>query len=432
MKPVDAILLGAGQRGSEAVGAYALHRPDKLRFVAVAEPNEARRNHFAENHAIPPENRFADWRDILFRPRMAEACFNATQDRTHHESAIAALDAGYHLFLEKPMAHTPAGCVAIADHARANKRLLQICHPLRYSPFYTKVKSLLDSGAIGSILSINMVENVAFWHFAHSYVRGNWRRVEDSGPTILTKCCHDMDAATWLVDSKVRRVSSVGSLRYFKEENAPTGAPARCTDGCPAEKTCPYFAPAFYLGPAGRYWPITQGMVAPTDEARLHALKTEQYGRCVYRCDNTAVDNQGVLAEFENDVVFSFSLIANSVSCFRTIRIIGSDGELNGNIEKNEIRITRFDQGFHDEATHVVHQTPEGIGGHSGGDAGVITNFVRLVREEDYASMQKSLDIAVEGHLLSFAAEKARHEGCVLSMAEYRDQMSQQARELAS
>ncbi|MCC5875530.1 MAG: Gfo/Idh/MocA family oxidoreductase [Candidatus Sumerlaeia bacterium] len=424
MKTVEAILIGAGQRGHEAVGAFARRRPRELKFVAVAEPDEGRRNRFGDAHGIPGENRFADWREVVARPRLADLCFNTTMDKAHLESSLSLLDAGYHLFLEKPMADTPSGCLQIAEKAMEKKRLLQVCHPLRYSPFYTKVKELLDGGAIGRILSISMVENVAFWHFAHSYVRGNWRRVEDSGPTILTKCCHDMDAATWLVGEKVRDVSSYGSLRYFREENAPPGAPKRCTDGCPVEESCPYFAPAFYLGTAGFGWPISRGTVEDTQEARLKALKEGDYGRCVYKCDNTAVDNQGVVAEFADGTIFNFALVANSVSCFRTIRVIGTDGELNGKAEEREIRITRFSQGFADEATHQVHNTAILDGAHGGGDTGVISNFLRCYREQDYDGMKASLEIALEGHLLAFAAEQSRTERRSFSMDVYRQSLN--------
>lgn len=420
MTPTEAILIGAGQRGQEAIGAFALQHPDSLKFIAVAEPNEGRRNQFANAHDIPLENRFENWEAILAQPRMAELCFNTTMDKTHRDSALAALEAGYHLFLEKPMADEPQGCVTIADKARETGRLLQICHPLRFSPFYTKVRELLDEGKIGRILAISMVENVAFWHYAHSYVRGNWRRADESGPTILTKCCHDMDVATWLTNSRVRHVSSHGSLRYFHEGNAPEGAPARCTDGCPVEKTCPFFAPAFYLQAAGRDWPLTKGPVPRGTTARMEALRTGDYGRCVYRCDNSVVDHQAVIAEFENDVILNFSLYANTTSCYRTIRIIGTEGELNGVAEKREIRISRFSHGFSDEAIHEIHQSPVGGGAHGGGDHGVIANFLRLHGEKDFNTMGKSLDIAVEGHLLAFAAEKARLENRTLSMAEYR------------
>jgi predicted dehydrogenase len=305
------------------------------------------------------------------------------------------------------------------EEARKRNLMVQICHPLRYTPFYSKVKELLDAGKIGKIISLSMVENVGYWHFAHSYVRGNWRNFETSGPLILTKCCHDMDIATWLVDEKVRNISSFGTLSFFKEENAPKGSPARCTDGCPVEDTCSFYAPKFYLHKANE-WPVDVICVNSTHEARENALKTGPYGRCVFRCDNDVPDHQVVAVEFENDVTLDFMVVANSYNCHRTIRVIGTEGELNGFMEKNEIVVDRFQPGLGE--SHVSeHFTPEVvIDGHAGGDTGVIQNFLSCYKNEDYDGIFRSLEIAVEGHLLSFASEEARKNKSIVSMQDYK------------
>ncbi len=419
-KPVEAVLVGAGQRGRDAIGIYARRFPEELRFIAVAEPHESRRNLFAEQHGIPEEMRFESWEDMMDRPQLAPLCFNLTMDQTHRDSAIAALAKGYDLFLEKPMAHTAEGCLEIAAAAREHGRLLQICHPLRYTPFYLKVKELLSAGKIGRLLSISMYENVGYWHFAHSYVRGNWRRIDESGPVILTKCCHDMDIATWMAEDHVREVSSFGRLSHFREENAPEGAPARCTDGCPVEDTCPFYAPAFYLGP-GIGWPTSAVSVDTSMEARRKALETGPYGRCVYRSDNTAVDHQVLNAEFEGGTTFNFGVRANTADCYRTIRLVGEQGEIDGHFEKREVLLTRHGQGYSDSCTREIFKTELWDGGHGGGDTGVVRNFLRAVHEQDRAGMEHSLDIAVEGHLLSFAAEQARTSRQIIAMREFKD-----------
>ncbi len=425
-KPIDAVLVGAGQRGRDAIGIYAQREPGELRFVAVAEPDEDRRKLFAKQHGIPPEMQFRTWEEVMERPQLAPLLFNLTQDRMHRESAVAALEKGYHLFLEKPMAHTPEGCLEIAAAARAHRRMVQICHPLRYTPFYRRVKELISTGKIGRLLSISMYENVGYWHFAHSYVRGNWRRMDESGPVILTKCCHDMDIATWMADDHVREVSSFGRLAHFREENAPEGAPPRCTDGCPVEETCPYYAPAFYLGP-GVGWPTSAVSVHHGLEERRRALETGPYGRCVYRSDNDAVDHQVLNAEFEKGTTFNFAVRAHSADCYRTIRAIGEHGEIDGHFEKREVKLTRFGQGYSDKATRELFKTEVWDGGHGGGDTGVVRNFLRAIQEEDYEGLEHSLDLAVEGHLLSFAAEQARVKREVVQMEEFRSAISSAA-----
>jgi predicted dehydrogenase len=420
MPPVEAVLIGAGQRGRDSMGAYARRHPDDLKFIAVAEVDEGKRNLFAQQHTIPPERCFASYQELLAQPQLAPLCFNGTLDAMHLPTALPAMEKGYHLFLEKPMADSPEGCLKIAREAERLGRMIQICHPLRYTYFYTEVKRLLEQRAIGDVVSLSMYENVGYWHFAHSYVRGNWSVVENTGPVILTKCCHDMDLVTWLADSKVRRVSSMGSLKFFRKENAPAGVPARCTDGCPVEATCPFSAPAFYLG-KNTEWPVSVISLVTTPEARRKALETGPYGRCVFHCNNTAIDHQVVCAEFENGITLDFAVRGTTFHCGRTIRVLGTEGEINGHLEKPEIRVIRYGQGTGED------QKPEIIvpgvldGGHSGGDTGVIANFLRCYRENDYDSIRRSLAIAVEGHLLAFAAEAARKKSAVLSMEEYRE-----------
>ncbi|MGC8742042.1 MAG: Gfo/Idh/MocA family oxidoreductase [Candidatus Sumerlaeaceae bacterium] len=418
MKPVEAVLLGAGQRGREAFGAFALRHPHLLKFVAVAEPDESRRRAFADAHEIPAERQFASWEELLDRPAMAPLCVNSTMDRTHVQSSFAAMRAGYHLLLEKPMAHTPEGCVALAREAQRLRRIVQVVHPMRYAPFYSRAKELLHRGSVGQPLVVMMTENVAYWHFAHSFVRGNWRRYDDSGPLVLTKTCHDMDLATWLIGSAPARVASFGERRFFREENAPPGAPLRCHEGCPAEATCPFYAPAMYLGELTD-WPVSVISLDTSFEARRQALENGPYGRCVFRCDNDVVDHQVVCVEFENGTMLNFTVSACTAYCYRSLRVVGGAGELHGHFERNELRIERFVQGVWPGIPTETHRVSAGPSAHGGGDWAVMRNCVRLVREENVEEAEKSLQIAVAGHLLAFAAEEARRSAGVLDFKAY-------------
>lgn len=419
MKPLEAVLVGAGQRGREAFGGFALRHPHLLKFIAVAEPDEGRRRAFAQEHGIPAERQFASWQELFAQPTLAPLCVNATMDRTHLESSLAALQAGYHLLLEKPMAHTAEGCLAIAEAARKHRRIVQICHPMRYSPFYERAKALLARGAVGSPLVVTMTENVAYWHFAHSFVRGNWRRYDESGPLVLTKTCHDMDLAVWLVDAVPQRVASVGDLRYFRPENAPPGAPQRCHEGCPAESTCPFYAPAVYLGEHTE-WPVSVISLDKSLEARQRALEQGPYGRCVFRCDNDVVDHQIVTVEFSNGTMLNFTVGACTTYCYRSLRVLGTAGELHGHFERNELRVERFAQGVWPEIPTETHRVTAGRGAHGGGDWAVMRQAVQLVREENYEESARSLQIAVDGHLLAFAAEEARRAGVWLDFEAFR------------
>lgn len=415
---MEAVLVGAGGRGIGAFGAWALANPDELKFTAVAEPDPDRRAKFAALHSIPPDRQFATWDDLFAHPRLAPVCINATMDAHHLESGVKAMDAGYDLFLEKPMADTADGCRDIVAAAERTGRLVQICTPLRYTPFYMKVKELMDSGAIGRVLAVSMAENVAFWHFAHSFVRGNWGDAEKTGPLILTKCCHDMDMARWLADAPPARVASQGALTHFHAGNAPDGAPARCTDGCPAEKTCPHFAPALYCT-GDTDWPVSAVSVDTSADARWNAMRTGPYGRCVFRCDNTAVDQQNVSVEFTNGVVLDFTVRGNTVLPYRTVRVLGTEGEIQGHMEKGVVTVQRFAQQLWQKTEPVVHEPRSDDGAHGGGDGGALRHFIRCVREGDRAAIAHGLRIALEGHLLSFAAERARATRTVVDATEF-------------
>jgi predicted dehydrogenase len=420
MKTLEAVMVGAGHRSRFAFGAFAQRFPEQLKFIAVAEPQDARRERFAAEHGIPPEMCFRSWEELVNRPPLAPLCVNATMDRDHIDSAIALLHAGYHLLLEKPMADSPRGCVEIAQTALELGRFLQISHPLRFTSFYTEVKRLLDSGSIGRMLSISMTENIGYFHFAHSYVRGNWRRIDESGPLILTKCCHDMDIATWLSNSRVSEVSSQGSLVHFRAENKPEGAPKRCLDGCPVEMTCPYFAGALYLKEHA------DGLAAAISvdlsvESRRRALETGPYGRCVFQCDNDTPDQQSVIAQFANGVLLDFNVHANTPEISRQIRVIGSEGELSGHLERSEITVVRYKPGDGKNLEPKTYRPAPLGGGHMGGDEGVINHFLQVLEANDWDAMRESLEIAVEGHLLSFAADEARCSAKRIHMNAYRE-----------
>jgi predicted dehydrogenase len=459
-KPVTAILIGAGQRGYEAYGPYALQQPDELNFVAVAEPNPERRARFAAAHDIPPERQYASWEPLLEEGRVADAALVTTLDRLHVGPAVAALEAGYHVLLEKPMATTLEGCVRLVQTAERTGRLLQICHVLRYAPFFALLHEVLESGRLGEMVTVEHRENVAYWHMAHSYVRGNWRSSEVESPMILAKCCHDLDILFWNLGA-VRRLSSSGSLLHYRAENAPPGAPERCTDGCPVADECPWYAPRLYIDlvpllrvarrsplltervgatlslefpgvtkaarhtlPAleraldYREWPISVLGEDTSVEGRLEALRTGPYGRCVYHCDNDVVDHQVVSMELGNGGSAVLVMHGHSHREGRTLRYDGTRATLRGCYYANEQELE-----VHDHLTGKVELLRPEVGavrgsGHGGGDAGLMRGFVGAVRgDEDARTTARE---SLESHLMAFAAEEARVEGSVIAMDDFR------------
>jgi predicted dehydrogenase len=415
-RPVEAILLGAGLRGAGAYGPYALAQPEDLCFVAVAEPDPVRRARFAAAHKIPPQRQFASWQDALARPQLADVVLNCTQDAMHLGSGQAALEAGYDMLLEKPMAPDLASTVQLVQAAERQGRLLQICHVLRYTPFFATLHQVLESGQLGDLITVEHRENVAYWHMAHSFVRGNWRDANRASPMILAKCCHDLDILYWNLDRPVRRIQSFGSLLHFRPEHAPPGATARCTDDCPAAGDCPFDARRLYLDMTKRGWPVAALAADLSWTGRWAALETGPYGRCVYRCDNNVVDHQTVTMEFSDGTTAVLFMHGHSHQEARTMRYDGTRATLRG--------IFTYDgtsqMEIHDHITGRCQQVPipAAESGHGGGDFGVIRSFVRAVRNE--VRPLTSARVSLESHLLAFAAEESRHTGMVVDMEAFR------------
>ncbi len=208
-----------------------------------------------------------------------------------------------------------------------------VAHVLRYSAYTAAIKAILGSGALGEVVSVEHLEPVGWWHHAHSFVRGNWRREDESNPMLMAKCCHDVDWLSFIVDRPARRVSSFGSLTHFTAANKPAGAGSRCLD-CAVEPQCPYSARRIYLervpDRSARIWPLSV-LADPVDEAAITAaLRDGPYGRCVYDCDNDVVDHQVVNIEYEGGVTASLTMTAFTPMAFRKTRIFGTHGMLEG------------------------------------------------------------------------------------------------------
>lgn len=424
-KPISAIVLGAGMRGADAYAPYALAYPDQLDIVGVAEPDAVRRHRFAAAHDIAPANSFTTWQAVFDRPKFADVVINTTQDQMHFASTVAALEAGYDVLLEKPITNTLAETVQLVQLAEQNGRLLQICHVLRYTNFFTKLHEIVTSGRLGDIITVEHRENVRYTHMAHSFVRGNWGNTAQSSPMILAKCCHDFDILFWNLGQPVTRLQSFGSLMHFRPENAPPQATDRCTAPCPAADACPFDARRYYLEPIHLNWArkITN---QPTGEGIQLALENGRYGRCVYQCDNDVVDHQTVNMQFASGASVVLFMHGHSHEESRTMRYDGSRATLRGKFDYVNGWIE-----IHDHLTDTVEKItiPAGVSGHGGGDEGIIRGFVQAMRGEQ-PPLTAARD-SLESHLLAFAAEESRRNGTVIDMNQFRKQAEQTANQKA-
>ena len=413
-KPVTFAICGCGARGLEAYAPYQLTHPEEMKVVAGADVRPERLELLRKRFGVPAGMCFPSDEALLAQPKLADVMIVSTQDRQHVSAALKALDKGYHILLEKPISPDLGQCRALQKKAHETGRAVVVCHVLRYTRFYAALEDLLRRGEVGRIETIDAIEHVAYWHQAHSFVRGNWRNDHETSPMILQKSCHDMDILRWLAGEPCLRVQSFGSLDYFTAENAPEGAAPRCLDGCACKDACPYDAEKIYVTDPrtgirgrGRGWPCGVLASEPDEEKIYAALRTGPYGRCVFHCDNNVVDHQTVNLEFEGNIHATFTMTAFTQDCHRTIKVTGTMGEIEGDMEKNALILRRFGR---PEETFDLSEEGGQFSGHGGGDFGLMASFCKLIARGGGAGLT-GVDASVESHVMALAAEASRLDG---------------------
>lgn len=393
---LKAIILGAGYRG-RAYAEYAQSHPDQLEIVGVADPVQA--------DAIPAPRYWNDWKECLADKPEADIVMITMPDSLHHDSAIAALDAGYHLLLEKPISPTEEECREVIGKALEKKRLVIVGHILRYTAYFAHIKALIDSGELGEVVSIAHQESAGFWKVAHSYVRGNWANSKKSSPIILAKCSHDFDLFVWWLGKKCKKVTSFGSIKLFKPENMPKGAATRCVDCPPSiEKRCVWSARNMYVS----HDELKYLFVDHSDEAMNKLIEETEYGKCVYQADNDVPDHQTVTMEFEGGATVSHVMTGFTEKNIRTTRIALTRGEIVGDGEN--LDICRFDGNSVETGVPSVYRLPN-KSRHGGGDFNIVSEMIRIIRRNDPNEIRQTTEEALQSHLICFAAERSRNNG---------------------
>ena len=449
-EPLTAVVIGCGERGFNAYGRYALENPKKLKFVGCADVNTKKCELFAKLHKISPESVFATDMDLLNAGKLADAIFITTMDQFHEQEVFPALDLGYHVFLEKPMTITEEGCRKIVKRSEEVGKVLAVGHVLRYSPLFSKVKEIIDSGAIGDIINIKHSENMATWVYAHSFVRGNWENSLKTSSLILQKGCHDLDLIYWFAGSIPVAVSAFAMPTPFCEANAPENAPERCIDGCPYETTCLYETKRFYLqgkfvmedntrseNPFVRWvfhmalkhprfirnlvpqlrklnlvpwrvWPTDQLSEDLSDEGIMKALREGPYGRCIYRCNNDQPVSQVTNIQFENGITATYTLHGMSYRDGRELRVDGTKGTIKAYFYNTGFYVDLYEHSpiYHRRWKLKLETTAGG-----GGDFRIVDGFINAIN-----GISPPLTTARESlysHLMAFAAEKSIKNGQV-------------------
>ena len=301
------------------------------------------------------------------------------------------------IFCEKPLFESKKASLKLENS-------VFVGYVLRYHPCFLKVKELIESGELGKIITINHTEGVGIDRDTHSYVRGIMNREKENNPMLLAKCCHDIDFLIWIAGVKCRRLSSFGSLLWFKESNAPEGSALRCID-CKVEEQCPYSAVDLYW--RRREWisnfDIPKGQTL--DDVLQKELKEGRYGRCVYHSDNDVVDNQVLTMQMEDGMLITLCMDVFTQRDYRTTDVKLTEGEII--CDEKKVYVTRF-RG-HRQQVYDFSDTVNQLY-HAGADLKIVEDFVLAVRGE-IDSLPTMIDGSLESHLICFEAENSRLSG---------------------
>ncbi len=408
-KILNVAILGVGSRGGNAYGAEMHRQRDRFKITAICDVNKDKLSHYGKLLDIDPKNRF-DSEEKFFAEKRADVLLICTFDNLHPKECVRAFELGYDVLLEKPVASTGEDCKMIAEAQEKSGRRATVCHVLRYSPIYEKLYELVHSGRIGKLLYIDACEPVNYWHFAHSFVRGNSASTKRAAPMLISKCCHDLDLIVYYAGSECESVSSVGGLSFFTQENAPENSASRCSE-CDLITDCPYSARRLYIdrwheaGEPENSWPTAMLAEAPVTEKKLlDAIEKGPYGRCVFRCDNDVYDNQAVLMSFKNGVKASFSVTAFNTGASRRYSFHGTYGtvELIG----DKIIFRRYGE---PEEVYLTSELTKKGEEHGGGDVRLIDSLYQEMTGN--GKSPTALESSIEGYLIGIAADESRKLG---------------------
>lgn len=412
-KILSVAIIGVGSRGAETYGRYFIERTDLFKITSLCEIKPDRLEKYRKEFNVDKDQCFVDENEF-FQKKRADIVVISTLDADHVRHALMAIDLGYHILLEKPITCNEDELYQLQAAADKKKVKILVCHVLRYTIAMQKMKTLLNEGAIGQLISIDHLENVAYWHQAHSFVRGNWRIKEETAPMILAKCCHDLDLIQWFANSKCESLSSYGDLNYFNAAHAPKDASDRCTN-CKLMHSCPYSAYNIYIekwkkdGSPENCWPynvLTDEVL--TEDVLMKAIKEGPYGRCVFHCDNDVVDNQSVNILFKNGVTANLKMTGFNKYPGRHIHFFGTEGEIILNEQQGTITLRPFGK---EDTVWNIRELTQDTRGHGGGDIEMMKYLHKMITEDVVDSTATSLADSIESHKIAFAAEKSRLNG---------------------
>ncbi len=368
-------LIGCGGRLRNVVRGLLKATPE-VEILALCDPNPIS-IHTAQKFFNPAAKVYEDYRDLVRDPAV-EWVMIGSWNCFHAEQAIAAFQAGKHVFCEKPLALSVADCLAMRDAWRSSGKQFAIGFTLRYSPHYRRIKEILAAGMIGKVISLEFNETVAFNH--GGYIHADWRRKTAwAGSHLLEKCCHDLDLVNWMTESIVTRAASFGGCDFFTPANA-------------------HHMARLGKSPEGR-------------DAFTTWSNSQIRGNIInpFNADKDILDNQVAILQFASGCRATFHTNCAAGIPERRMYICGTEGSLRADVRGKQLEVQRM--GFN---TRIQNFQTDVTGGHGGGDEILCTSLADTMRHG--AAPLASLEDGLRAAFAAFGIDEAQRTGTVVDL----------------
>jgi predicted dehydrogenase len=215
---IPTAMIGTGNRGAYVLKGV-LEQPN-ARVAALCDTKPSRLDAAATAAARDRPSTYSDWRRIIDRKDI-EAAFIATPPYLHAEMAVAAIQAGKHVYCEKPIGITPEHVREVLNAARGNRKVFVAGQQMRSFRRMQNAIQRIRGGAIGDVVMVKAQRHGSA-DLPHDSSSSDWYfDVTKSGGYLIEMSVHNMDACNWAVGDRPARASGFGGIMLHK--NDPPG-----------------------------------------------------------------------------------------------------------------------------------------------------------------------------------------------------------------